>query len=97
MADCAYGPLERLQKTLLRDHGLDAFVFSNPFNTTGAVSAASHIEDVERDPVLFFDVNPGKRRMGESPYKQWVRFSFGPTLDNLELGLDRLEAMLAKG
>jgi len=45
-------------------------------------------------PGQFFDVNPGKRRKGESPYRQWMRFSFGPPLDNLKLGLDRLEAMI---
>ncbi len=45
-------------------------------------------------PGPFFDVNPGKRRTGESPYRQWTRFSFGPPMDNLRLGLDRLEAML---
>ncbi|MBI3818309.1 MAG: pyridoxal phosphate-dependent aminotransferase [Planctomycetes bacterium] len=45
-------------------------------------------------PGEFFDVNPGKRRRGESPYKQWMRFSFGPPMDNLKMGLDRLEKML---
>ena len=45
-------------------------------------------------PGEFFDVNPGKRRRGESPYKRWMRFSFGPPIDNLAQGLDRLEKML---
>ena len=45
-------------------------------------------------PGEFFDVNPGKRRAGESPYRQWMRFSFGPPMDNMQAGLDRLEAML---
>ena len=45
-------------------------------------------------PGEFFDVNPGKRRPGVSPYRQWMRFSFGPPIDNLRLGLDRLEAMI---
>jgi aspartate/methionine/tyrosine aminotransferase len=45
-------------------------------------------------PGEFFDVNPGKRRGGVSPYKQWMRFSFGPPLDNMQQGLDRLERML---
>ncbi|TAJ17078.1 MAG: pyridoxal phosphate-dependent aminotransferase [Planctomycetota bacterium] len=49
-------------------------------------------------PGPFFDVNPGKRRGdgGESPYRQWMRFSFGPSEDNLRLGLDRL-AELVRG
>lgn len=45
-------------------------------------------------PGQFFDVNPGKLRRGPSPYRQWMRFSFGPPLDNMTMGLDRLAAML---
>jgi aspartate/methionine/tyrosine aminotransferase len=45
-------------------------------------------------PGEFFDVNPGKRRRGPSPYRQWMRFSFGPPMQNLEMGLDRLERMV---
>ena len=44
-------------------------------------------------PGEFFDVDPGKRRRGASPYRQWMRFSFGPPIENLTLGLDRLEQM----
>ncbi len=47
-------------------------------------------------PGEFFDVNPGKRRRAESPYKQWMRFSFGPPIDNVRMGLDRLDAMVAE-
>lgn len=46
-------------------------------------------------PGRFFDVDPGKRRRRPSPYEQWMRFSFGPPLDNVVMGLDRLDAMLA--
>jgi hypothetical protein len=45
-------------------------------------------------PGPFFDVNPGKRRGGTSPYAKWMRFSFGPPMDNLKLGLDRLEQLV---
>ena len=48
-------------------------------------------------PGRFFDVNPGQLRGGESPYKHWVRFSFGPPEDNVAMGLDRLEAMIRDG
>ncbi|MDZ4771932.1 MAG: pyridoxal phosphate-dependent aminotransferase [Planctomycetota bacterium] len=41
-------------------------------------------------PGEFFDVNPGKRRRAASPYRSWMRFSFGPPMQNLEMGLDRL-------
>jgi len=45
-------------------------------------------------PGKFFDVNPGSRRAPPSPYEQWMRFSFGPPMDNMVQGLDRLEAMV---
>ncbi len=47
-------------------------------------------------PGVFFDVNPGKRRHGPSPFRSWVRFSFGPPMENVVLGLDRLEQMVAE-
>lgn len=45
-------------------------------------------------PGEFFDVNPGKRRTGQSPLGSFVRFSFGPPMDNLVAGLDRLSEMV---
>ena len=47
-------------------------------------------------PGQFFDVNPGDYRQGPSPYEQWMRFSFGPDMDNMIQGLDRLAEMLAE-
>ncbi len=47
-------------------------------------------------PGEFFDVNPGKRRRGPSPYRRWMRFSFGPPIENLAMGLDRLEKMIGE-
>lgn len=47
-------------------------------------------------PGQFFDVNPGKRRKGASPYERWMRFSFGPPMENLVLGLERLEKMVGE-
>jgi hypothetical protein len=47
-------------------------------------------------PGEFFDVNPGKYRRGPSPYRKWMRFSFGPPMENMVQGLDRLEEMLRK-
>jgi hypothetical protein len=41
-----------------------------------------------------FDVNPNRTRPAPSPLSQFVRFSFGPPLDNLSAGLDRLVAMI---
>jgi hypothetical protein len=48
-------------------------------------------------PGEYFDVDPRKERQGDSPFKQWMRFSFGPPMDNMVLGLDRLQAMLDRG
>jgi aspartate/methionine/tyrosine aminotransferase len=45
-------------------------------------------------PGEFFDVNPGKRRRGSSPYRSWMRFSFGPPMQNLAMGLERLERVV---
>ena len=46
-------------------------------------------------PGEFFDVNPGQRRASRySRFKQYVRFSFGPSRQELERGLGRLEAMI---
>lgn len=46
-------------------------------------------------PGQFFDVNPGKLRKSPSPYEKWMRFSFGPPMDNMVAGLDRLKDMLS--
>lgn len=45
-------------------------------------------------PGEFFDVNPHKQRPGRSPLAPWVRFSYGPPMDNLKAGLDRLVQMI---
>ncbi len=44
-------------------------------------------------PGTFFDVNPKPSRE-EQRFKKWVRFSFGPSYDNVDLGLTRLEEMM---
>jgi N-succinyldiaminopimelate aminotransferase len=47
-------------------------------------------------PGEFFDVNPGKRRHGRaSRFRDYVRFSFGPSLETLELALARLGELVA--
>jgi aspartate/methionine/tyrosine aminotransferase len=66
-----------------------------PFNDAEVFFRRALEERVMTVPGAFFDVNPGKARTGQSPYAQWVRFSFGPAIDNVTMGLDRLEAMLS--
>ncbi|MCB1188152.1 pyridoxal phosphate-dependent aminotransferase [bacterium] len=48
-------------------------------------------------PGRFFNVDPRHERGIEHPYRQWVRFSFGPPEDNLVMGLTRLQEMLREG
>lgn len=45
-------------------------------------------------PGVLFDINPAGRRRRQSPFMSWVRFSFGPTMANIEEGLGRLRAMI---
>ena len=46
-------------------------------------------------PGEFFDVNPGKRRSSRaSRFRQYVRFSFGPSMATLETALGRLEQLV---
>ena len=54
-------------------------------------------EKVITVPGVFFDVNPGKRRLQQhSRYKHYVRLSFGPHMDTLKIGLDNLERTIKK-
>lgn len=46
-------------------------------------------------PGEFFDINPGKRRSGRpSRFRQYVRFSFGPEVEQVEEGVRRIQAMV---
>jgi N-succinyldiaminopimelate aminotransferase len=46
-------------------------------------------------PGVFFDVNPGQRRAQRlSRFHQYVRLSFGPSIDEVERGLQRLEDLI---
>jgi len=48
-------------------------------------------------PGIFFDVNPGRRRRAHlSRFHQRVRLSFGPSLQEVERGMDRIEAMITE-
>jgi aspartate/methionine/tyrosine aminotransferase len=65
-----------------------------PFNDGMSFFREALKHKVMTVPGEFFDIDPGKRRRGPSPYRQWMRFSFGPPMDNMNMGLDRLAAML---
>ncbi|WP_332764571.1 pyridoxal phosphate-dependent aminotransferase [Phenylobacterium sp.] len=65
-----------------------------PYNDAEAFFRAALERKVMVVPGAFFDVNPGRRRQGPSPYADWLRFSYGPPLENVELGLGRLRQMM---
>ncbi len=67
-----------------------------PFNDAMVFFRRALEHKVLTVPGEFFDVNPGKRRRGASPYRSWMRFSFGPPMDNMLAGLGRLEDMLGQ-
>jgi N-succinyldiaminopimelate aminotransferase len=47
-------------------------------------------------PGEFFDVDPGKRRLGRaSRFRRHLRFSFGPAMNKLELALERFKELIA--
>eukprot|EP01134_Creolimax_fragrantissima_P001388 CFRG1388T1 len=48
-------------------------------------------------PGIFFDINPGKRRhFSGSPYHSFVRFSYGPEIKNLQLGIEAIKRVVDK-
>jgi aspartate/methionine/tyrosine aminotransferase len=67
-----------------------------PYNEGMAFFRAALERKVITVPGEFFDVNPGQRR-GHIPsrMRDFVRISYGPSMDQVVEGLDRIEAMLA--
>jgi N-succinyldiaminopimelate aminotransferase len=66
-----------------------------PYNTGMGFFRAALERQVITVPGEFFDVNPGKRRLGRpSRFRDHVRFSFGPEERVIATALDRLEAMI---
>lgn len=48
-------------------------------------------------PGIFFDLNPSKRRdLFDSPCHHFVRFSYGPKMETLKMGLDGIERVVNK-
>ena len=65
-----------------------------PINTAIGFFEEALKRKVMTVPGYFFDIDPNKERVGNSPFDQWVRFSFGPPEDNMVMGLERLEEMV---
>lgn len=78
----AWGDLSRLPPPL--DDGMGLF-------------QAALDEQVIVVPGEFFDINPGRRRPGRgSRFRSFARFSYGPSLDQVQEGLSRLERLVAR-
>jgi aspartate/methionine/tyrosine aminotransferase len=68
-----------------------------PYNEAVSLFRAALERKVMLIPGRYFDVNPGGRRAPDPSYEQWVRFSFGPSEQNMRLGLSRLQELLNRG
>ena len=93
--------LKELGLTFARESEGTFYVWANieglaePFNDAEVFFREALKRKVMTVPGHFFDVNPGGKRTGRSPFAQWLRFSFGPPIENVRMGLDRLAEMLA--
>jgi hypothetical protein len=65
-----------------------------PLNDGRAFLRESLKNKVLTVPGEFFDVNPYRRRPAPSPLAPFVRFSFGPPMENMLAGLGRLGGMV---
>ena len=75
----------------------DVSALPPPLNTADGFFEEALEKRVICVPGHFFDVNPGKRRMGRpSRFRAHVRFSFGPPAHVLTTALERMSAMCAR-
>ena len=77
------------------------YCFASMENLKGFADGMELFERLIQEKVIcvpgeFFDVNPGRRRQHiPSRLKGFIRFSYGPEMQSLEKGLDRIEKVLA--
>jgi aspartate/methionine/tyrosine aminotransferase len=67
-----------------------------PLNTCMGFFEAGLGKKIIVGPGKFFDINPGKQRKGVSRFDNWVRFSFGPSYENIDYGLSRVEELCSE-
>jgi aspartate/methionine/tyrosine aminotransferase len=73
----------------------DVAALPPPYNDAECLFRAALERKVMIVPGGFFDVNPGGQRAPDPSYSHWVRFSFGPPRQNIQLGLSRLLELLS--
>ena len=66
----------------------------DPINNADAFFEEALKRKVMTVPGYFFDISPGDNDKRNSPFNQFVRFSFGPQEDNMKMGLARLTEMI---
>ena len=93
--------LKKLGVVIDRDPDGTFYVWGNvaklpaPLNDGMGFFRAALAKKVITVPGEFFDVNPGKRRSARaSRFRQYVRFSFGPSMATLDTALARLEELI---
>jgi DNA-binding transcriptional MocR family regulator len=70
----------------------------DPLNDCMAFFGAALANQVICVPGVFFDVNPGQRRGRHfARFRHHVRLSFGPPMDEVERGMERLGRVVAAG
>jgi len=73
----------------------DLKALPQPINTGLAFFRAALQKQVITVPGTFFDVDPGRRRIGRpSRFRHHMRFSFGPPMERLELAMQRLREVV---
>ena len=68
----------------------------SPINTDMGFFEAGLDHKIIVGPGRFFDISPGKTSSDPSRFENWVRFSFGPSYENIDYGLSRVEELCAE-
>jgi aspartate/methionine/tyrosine aminotransferase len=73
----------------------DLKALPEPVNTGIGFFKAALQKKVITVPGTFFDVDPGQRRYGRpSRFRHHMRFSFGPSMDKIELAVERMRELI---
>jgi hypothetical protein len=73
----------------------DLKALPEPVNTGVGFFKAALQKKVITVPGTFFDVDPGQRRYGRpSRFRHHMRFSFGPSMDKIELAVERMRELI---
>ena len=77
-------------------------LFDEPTSAMDPKSEQRFFEELLKEkciviPGIFFDINPAHRRnLFSSPCHHFVRLSFGPPLESLDMGIDAIARVLKR-